>query len=254
MMSIRVVNAGDGYAYLLRNVATSDVDTSVGTRLGDYYQETGTPPGRWFGRGIAGLHSTVVTDGSVVDKEHMAALYGEGLHPEADAKIAAGAAIADVQLGRAYPIYNGGDEVLAEIAKREKQFRYEHGRRPDTDERNTIAVDAARAQYAAATGFDHASPREILAWVNEKKNSVRQATAGFDLTFSPAKSISVLWALGDEDTRKTIESVHAKCVNDTLDWVDKTALRTRCELTRDDADVFFTSSSSFSKTALSTSS
>nr|WP_120492045.1 MobF family relaxase [Corynebacterium lactis] len=230
MMSIRVVNAGDGYAYLLRNVATADVDTSVGTRLGDYYQETGTPPGRWFGRGIAGLHSTVVTDGSVVDKEHMAALYGEGLHPEADAKIAAGAAIADVQLGRAYPIYSGGDEVLAEIAKREKQFRYEQGRRPDTDERNTIAVDTARAHYTAATGFDHASPREILAWVNEKKNSVRQATAGFDLTFSPAKSISVLWALGDDDTRKTIESVHAQCVNDTLDWVDQTALRTRCEV------------------------
>lgn len=43
MMSIRVVNAVDGYAYLLRNVATADVGSGTKTKLGDYYQATGTP-------------------------------------------------------------------------------------------------------------------------------------------------------------------------------------------------------------------
>ncbi|WP_239659353.1 hypothetical protein [Corynebacterium vitaeruminis] len=59
MMSIRVVNAVDGYAYLLRNVATADVGSGTKTKLGDYYQATGTPPpGRWYGRGLTGLDST----------------------------------------------------------------------------------------------------------------------------------------------------------------------------------------------------
>lgn len=230
MMSIRVVNAGDGYAYLLRNVATADVDTGVKTKLGDYYQATGTPPGRWYGRGLTGLDSTAITSGTTVTEEHMAALYGEGLHPEADSRIANGASIADVQLGRAYPFYSGGHQVLKELSAMEKQFRYHAGRRPTEQERNTIAVDVARKHYSDETGYSNATPKEILAWVNEKKNSVRQATAGFDLTFSPAKSISVLWALGDEETRKTIESVHSECVSASLDWLDNNALRTRCEV------------------------
>lgn len=230
MMSIRVVNAGDGYAYLLRNVATADIDTGAKTKLGDYYQATGTPPGRWYGRGLDALNSAAITAGTTVTQEHMAALYGEGLHPEADSLIANGASIANVQLGRAYPFYSGGHKVLKELSTVEKQFRYHAGRRPTEQERNTLAVDVARKYYRDETGYSTATPKEILAWVNEKKNSVRQATAGFDLTFSPAKSISVLWALGDETTRRTIEAVHAECVSDSLDWLDDTALRTRCEV------------------------
>lgn len=190
-MSIRVVNAGDGYAYLLRSVATADQDTGAKTKLGDYYAATGTPPGRWYGKGLSLLDSSVVRSGSTVVEEHMAALYGEGLHPEADAQIAAGASIADVQLGRAYPIYTGGDEVLTAIQAAEKDFRYTNGYRPTEEERNTIALRIARPAHEEELGY-RATPKEILAWVNEKKNSIRQATAGFDMTFSPVKSVSVL--------------------------------------------------------------
>ena len=64
MMSIRVVNAGDGYAYLMDSVATHDEHTA-GTALSDYYNATGTPPGRWFGRGIDGLGETTLTVGGI---------------------------------------------------------------------------------------------------------------------------------------------------------------------------------------------
>lgn len=228
-MSIRVVNAGDGYAYLLRSVATADQDTGAKTKLGDYYAATGTPPGRWYGKGLSLLDSSVVRSGSTVVEEHMAALYGEGLHPEADAQITAGASIADVQLGRAYPIYTGGDEVLKAIQVAEKDFRYTNGYRPTEEERNTIALRIARPAHEEEFGY-RATPKEILAWVNEKKNSIRQATAGFDMTFSPVKSVSVLWALGDERTREAIQKIHGECVNDTLEWVENNALFTRCEV------------------------
>lgn len=227
MMSARVVHAGDGYAYLLRSVASADREIDSRTRLGDYYAAHGTPPGRWFGSGLDGLGPTTATAGSVVSEEQMAALYGEGLHPDADARITAGETIKAVQLGRKYPLYTGGNEMLTELAAAEREFTTSHGRRPTGAERSEIALAVGRRHYGAATGYDNAGARDIIAWVNRSKQRTRQATAGFDLTFSPAKSISVLWALGDDATRRAIERIHHRCVTDTLSWIEEAVLRTR---------------------------
>ena len=107
-MSLRAVHAGDGYAYLLNSVASHDDTSRPELRLHDYYDATGTPPGRWFGRGIEGLGKTSVAAGSVVEEFQMAALYGEGLHPDAEEKVEQGATVRSTQLGRRYPIYTKG--------------------------------------------------------------------------------------------------------------------------------------------------
>ena len=51
--------------------------------------------------------------------------------------------------------------------------------------------------------------------------------AGFDLTFSPAKSVSVLWALGDEPTRRVILAAHHAAVAQTLGVIERDVARTR---------------------------
>ncbi|MGP6175482.1 MobF family relaxase [Corynebacterium sp. A21] len=227
MMSIRAVHAGDGYAYLLNSVASHDDTTRPNTRLGDYYDATGTPPGRWFGQGIQGLGETTVSVDGIVEEDQMAALYGEGFHPDADAKIDAGASLKDVQLGRAYPSYSKGNAVLEAVKDAEKSFREEHGRRPNQSERNLIGLEVARPFYEAEQGVSASSPREVLAWLNEEKNNVKQAVSAADLTFSPTKSVSVLWALGDDDTRKAIERIHQDSVQESLTWIEDNLLYTR---------------------------
>lgn len=226
MMSIRVVNAGDGYAYLMDSVATHDEHTA-GTALSDYYNATGTPPGRWFGRGIDGLGDTTLTVGGIAEEAQMGALYGEGLHPDADARLENGATLSEVQLGRQYPIYTKGVPVLTAVKEAEKKFFTTHGRRPDTEERNVIGLNIARPYYEEAAEVSASTPREVLAWLNDEKNKVRQATSGLDLTFSPQKSVSVLWALGDEQTRTAIEKIHTQCVEESLAWVEDNVLFTR---------------------------
>lgn len=228
MMSVRVVNAGDGYAYLLDSVAAHDDTTSAGMSLSDYYQATGTPPGRWFGRGIDGLGATTIGAEVMVAEAQMAALYGEGLHPDADHQMLhEGASIKDVQLGRRFPIYTKGVPVLEAVKKAEAQFLTTHQRRPDTEERNIIGLEVARPYYEAEQGLTTSSPREVLAWLNDEKNNVKQATSGVDLTFSPQKSVSVLWALGDDHTRQAIEEIHQETVTDCLAWIEDHVLFTR---------------------------
>lgn len=227
MMSVRVVNAGDGYAYLMNSVATHDENTA-GTKLADYYNASGTPPGRWFGKGIAGLgENSSVTVGSTAQESQMAALYGEGLHPDADARINDGESIKDVQLGRQYPIFTKGVDVLEAVKAAQQAFVEGNGRRPTTDEHNLIGLETARPFYEAQAGVSASSAREVLAWLNEEKNKVKQATSGVDLTFSPQKSVSVLWALGDDTTRQAIEKIHNECVEESLEWVEDNVLFTR---------------------------
>src|SRR6476661_5972328 len=59
MMTLHKLTAGDGYLYLVRQVAALDAEGhgSGGKPggLGDYYTERGEAPGQWVGRGLAGL-------------------------------------------------------------------------------------------------------------------------------------------------------------------------------------------------------
>ena len=51
--------------------------------------------------------------------------------------------------------------------------------------------------------------------------------AGFDLTFSPPKSVSVAWALGDEDTKAVIHDCHRRAVGYVLAYGEKDVFRSR---------------------------
>src|SRR5665648_22402 len=55
VMSMHKLTAGDGYAYLTRHVAAGDAGLDAGASLAAYYEQTGNPPGHWFGEGLAGL-------------------------------------------------------------------------------------------------------------------------------------------------------------------------------------------------------
>lgn len=68
--------------------------------------------------------------------------------------------------------------------------------------------------------------REVI-MVEEERRRVRQAVAGFDCTFSPVKSVSVLWAIADDPTRATIEAAHRAAWQDTIGWLEDDVARTR---------------------------
>ena len=55
----------------------------------------------------------------------------------------------------------------------------------------------------------------------------RRPVAGFDCTFTPAKSVSVLWALADDPTRDAIYAAHRQAIADVLAIVERDVARTR---------------------------
>lgn len=204
MMTVHKLTAGDGYTYLTRQVASHDEHRDRGQDLVDYYTATGNPPGRWMGRGTQVLG----VSGSVSEAQ-MKSLFGHGLHPDADRiatdRLAAGEsreqAMRATRLGRAFPQYTQLPNVDERVAQRVEEFGLQHGRLPTTAEHRQIQAQEATRQ--------------------------RHAVAGYDLVFTPVKSVSLLWALGGEDVRRAVERAHHAAVADTLDWLEQHAAFTR---------------------------
>jgi len=55
----------------------------------------------------------------------------------------------------------------------------------------------------------------------------RSPVAGFDMTFSPPKSVSLMWAMGDQATRAAIEEVLAKAASEVIAWAEGHVFRAR---------------------------
>ncbi|MDN5746682.1 MAG: relaxase domain-containing protein, partial [Nocardioidaceae bacterium] len=174
-----------------------------------------------------GLASEAVQPGADVTESQMAALYGEGLHPDTDEMLTAGTPLAGCKLGRSFPIYAGGKPVLEAIAAAEKSFREQEKRLPTVAEKGTLAEQVGRAFYLQDGGYEHASGADVIAWVNRQRAGVKQAVSGFDFTFSPVKSVSVLWALSDEKTASQIAALHHEAVAEALAWAEDNAIYTR---------------------------
>ena len=61
----------------------------------------------------------------------------------------------------------------------------------------------------------------------EMRKKSRQAVAGFDLTFSPVKSVSALWATADVGTQEQIVAAHHEAIADVLSLIEQHAAFTR---------------------------
>lgn len=55
----------------------------------------------------------------------------------------------------------------------------------------------------------------------------RDGVAGFDLTFSPPKSVSALWALAGPELQGRLHAAHRQATEETLRWVEDNVLQSR---------------------------
>lgn len=245
VMTLHVLHAGDGYEYLTKQVATADRELEHGQELTDYYTAHGTPPGTWFGAGLndlARMDADVVVDpadrigtGESVSEPQMKALFGEGMHPNADAMIedfiAAGAkpeaAVKAARLGRKFPKFTNDIPLLTEHRAALEQFAADNGRRPSKADSAALMESVGTRLFEQTHGRAAEDNRELWSWISAQKSRVRQPVAGYDLVFTPPKSVSTMWALADDDTRRAIERIHHETVTDTLGWIEQEACFTR---------------------------
>jgi len=235
-MGLHKLTAGDGYTYLTRQVAAHDSTEKGHASLGDYYEQKGESPGEWLGSGLAGLD---MRTGERVTLKQMKPLFGEGRHPNAiameNAAIEAGgtkaAAIKAGALGRAFPVYEGSNAFQIEVARAFTAHNIDQGMKWNTpipaDERAQIRTEIGTRMFAEAFGRPPADARDLSGFIARASRQATTAVAGYDLTFSPVKSVSALWAIAPREIAEQIEAAHHAAVADTLKWLETEACYTR---------------------------
>ncbi|SHI71124.1 conjugative relaxase domain-containing protein, TrwC/TraI family [Tessaracoccus bendigoensis DSM 12906] len=191
VMTIRVMSSGKGYEYLLKSVVVGDGDREMSSPLTRYYTETGSPPGTWVGTGLLSLddgRTPALTEGDTVTEEHLARLLGEGIHP-----------ITGERLGARFPsLQPPRERIAARVARLDPDLR---------GEAREQAVQRIREEEIA--------------------KKPRTAVAGFDLTFSPPKSVSAIWGVADAGTQALIAQAHHAAMRDTIALLEDRVAVTR---------------------------
>jgi conjugative relaxase-like TrwC/TraI family protein len=91
-----------------------------------------------------------------------------------------------------------------------------------------VRTEVAREFFRMQHGRDPIDAREIAAATIAKQSRPRtQTVAGYDLTFSPVKSVSSFWAVADPHLAAQIEEAHQAAVQDALTFIERHALFTR---------------------------
>lgn len=236
-MSLHKLTAGDGYTYLTRQVAAHDATTRGFTSLGDYYEQKGESPGEWLGRGLSRLPEFSPAGG--VSEPQMRALWGEGRHPDADrieARMrAAGHTDREIQaatrLGSRYPVHEGSTRFRTEVAAAFAGYNEDVGLPRDwpvpAADRAKIRTRVADAMFVEEYGRAPADDRERAGFLARVSRQATTAVAGYDLTFSPVKSVSALWAVAPREVAEQVESAHRAAVADAVAWLEDNATYTR---------------------------
>src|SRR6195952_1391326 len=216
-MTIHKVSAGDGYDYLTRQVAVSDQDLAKGQDLAAYYTASGEPPGIWAGQGCRDLGV-----GGIVRDDQMQSLWGEGYHPDADI-------LGPLPLGRAFPTFaKGGTPYSKSYMAALQLFREQNGRGATEPERRGLRLTAARATLLdMGRPASARNPAAVAEFVASQRRMERQAVAGYDLTFSPVKSVSTLWAVAGREVQEQIEQAHRQAWQESLAYIEREAGFTR---------------------------
>ncbi|HEY5148879.1 MAG TPA: MobF family relaxase, partial [Mycobacterium sp.] len=233
-MTLHKLTAGDGYTYLTRQVAAADSTERGYSSLGDYYAAKGESPGRWDGRGLESLGTT-----GVVTEKQMLNLFGLGIHPDAQRiqadLVAQGwsvpAAAAAARLGSPFPIYDGPVEWHERLAEAYGEWNVERGlperaRIPEED-RARIRTDLARVVFVEQHHREPDTEQELTGFLRRVSRPARSAVAGFDLTFSPVKSASTLWAVAPREISERIEAAPHAAVTATVGWLEREVGYTR---------------------------
>ncbi|WP_327425337.1 relaxase domain-containing protein [Streptomyces sp. NBC_01707] len=215
------------YRYYRRNIAAGD--GALGSEPTVSSGTPGVPPGVWHGRSAQALGLS-----GVVSEPQMRALYGLGMHPDAERIVARALGDGDTskqalraaRLGPAVPQLSelsALDEEIEEVL----QHAAEQLCRPLTkaETRHLRMRTAARA-FEAEYHRPPADGAELGRFLAARTGAQRHARTGFDLTFA-SEELSLLFALGGPEVRWIVLEVLAQARGETVAWLEENALAVR---------------------------
>jgi hypothetical protein len=177
----------------------------------------------WIDSGLDGIDGLAA--GDPVTAEQMRALFGCGLHPLAELRQqhleGPDLTLRDFQnaarLGVPFKIFDGDVspfrlEVAKPIAAINTAAGLSVGAPLPAADRARVRTEVAREFFLSEHGREPVDARELAGQIAKDSRPRTQTVAGYDLTFSPVKSVSTLWAVAEPAVAAVIEQAHRQRV------------------------------------------
>lgn len=265
-MNLTKLSQAGGIAYLMNTVISGDTPRAGGSGLSAYYAAAGTPPGRWLGKGAEAIGITTGWHVSQEGAESLfrrgahpitgVPLGGRPvqLHAEMDAPVvtdgghraghpATAAPGAGGQVAGQVTGHGGqGTSHVAGAAGGQSgqvsgQVAGHRGHATSHDSGVAGGQVAGQAAGHAGQGTSHASgaaggqvavmPSGQSAATGGGQSVSATKVAGYDLTFTVPKSVSVLWGTASDQTRQRIMDAHHRAIDQTLEYFEREVLQSR---------------------------
>ena len=126
-----------------------------------------------------------------------------------------------------HPEYTAINDFTKRVSEEIARHRRMHdGAEPTKAQMQEIRFRVGGELYRVQRGIEptHAQLRQFIA-ENSKRHQT--AIAGFDLVFTPSKSVSIAWGLGDKQLRKDIEAAHEHAIQDVVRHLESNVVMTR---------------------------
>ena len=126
-----------------------------------------------------------------------------------------------------HPDYAGVTPFTLRVEEEVSRHRRMHdGAEPSTAKMKEIQFRVGAQMFRDERGMEP-SNAQLVQFVAQNSKAPQKAVAGYDLVFTPPKSVSIAWGLGDEQLRRGIESAHEHAIQDVIRHLEKNVVMTR---------------------------
>ena len=121
---------------------------------------------------------------------------------------------------------DGSTEFLRAVDEEVRRFRDTKHTDPTAEEMKEIRHRVGAVLYRQQHGVEP-SDKQLVAFIARESKPKSNSVAGFDMVFTPPKSVSLAWGLGDESLREGVQKAHEAAIGDVVKFLEDQVVMTR---------------------------
>lgn len=120
----------------------------------------------------------------------------------------------------------GSTEFTRAVDEEVRRFRDTKHTDPTAEEVQNIRHRVGAVMYRKQHGVEP-TDKQLVAFIARESKPKSNSVAGFDMVFTPPKSVSMAWGLGDESLREGVQQAHEAAISDVVKFLEEQVIMTR---------------------------
>ncbi len=121
---------------------------------------------------------------------------------------------------------DGSTEFLRAVDEEIRRFRDTKHTDPSAEELKEIRHRVGAIRYREQHGVEP-TDKQLVAFIARESKPKSNSVAGFDMVFTPPKSMSLAWGLGDKTLREGVQKAHEAAIGDVVKFLEDQVVMTR---------------------------